>query len=609
MNCKVNMFDMSGSVYAERISRLRKCMQRDNIDYYIVFTADDHCSEYIADYYKFRSYLSGFTGSAGTLVIGNSFAGLWTDGRYFIQAEEQLDNSVFELFKYGNDGVPSVEEYLSKEALSGTTIAFDGAMCSCEQFERLLNLSDKGILINNTIDYAKEIWIDRPQIIPSRTLVLDDDIAGKSVEEKIQEVKTYLADNGADMLILSDLSAIMWLFNIRGFDIKYSPVAYSYAVIRADKGPQLFAYETAAKNDKLRMSLRINNAFLYPYDEFYNNISLIKNKKIIIDKCSTNSKIYEILKQGNEIINQELRYYIKKHIKNHTEIELAKKYHIEDGLAVTRWIYEIKKRIKSGEVFDEFYAAKRMDSIRNMSEDFLEPSFSTICAYDTNGAVIHYEPNEIGSKVIENKGFLLLDSGGQYLGATTDVTRTIAVGDITDEMRKSYTYVLKGHLDLMNAVFQKGCTGENLDILARQALWSAHLDYKHGTSHGVGSMLSVHEMPPRVNYKVGKSSYKNVIELGMILSDEPGVYIQDKYGIRIENLLLCVPDEENEWGSFLKFDNLTFVPYEMDAVIVEMLTDEEKALLNFINGQIYELYKERITEEECYWLYNVTRPI
>ncbi len=601
------------SIHAGRIEALRHEMEKSGIDCCLVFTADEHCSEYIDPYYKFREYLSGFTGSAGTLIVTGSEAGLWTDGRYFIQAERELEGSGITLQRSGEDGVKDMQEYLKNLAenagarLQRFNIGTDLKLISAASYNKLKKMCfDTGCTVTD-IDLAQKIWTDRPARRSVPVYRLPPGLAGQGCEDKIRAIRKKIEGYRADLLVISGLSDIMWTFNLRGDDIEYNPVAVSYACMDEEKA-DLFIQKGCCP-EELVSELKEEGVRVRDYDEFDEHIKKSNGRKILCDLRTMNAHVADLL-DGNELIDRHSDLYIGKHIKNDTERALARKWHIEDGLVMTRFIFRIKKLVSEGsKSINEYEAAMLLDSMRKDIKGNRGLSFETISAYGSNGAVIHYSPCSTGSAQLKPCGFLLVDSGGQYEGATTDITRTIALGELSEEMKSDYTAVLKGVLDLADAVFLEGTRGENLDILARRPIWERYIDYRHGTGHGVGAQLNVHEGPQAFRYRIDKDNPQPKLEPGMITSDEPGIYLEGKYGIRIENLLLCVEKNTNEWGRFLGFDNLTLVPYEREAIIPGMLTNRQKEILNAYHGAIYESYSGRLDDEEAEWLADVTEPI
>lgn len=596
-----------------RIESLRQEMKKSGIDCCIVFTADEHCSEYIDPHYKFREYLSGFTGSAGTLIVTEDKALLWTDGRYFIQARRELAGSGITLQRSGEKDVKDMQEYLNDLAKAANArslrfnIGTDLKLISAASYSKLKKMSaDTGCSVTD-IDFAGKIWTDRPARRSAPVYRLPLSLAGRGCEDKLAGIRKKLEEYKADVLVLSGLSDIMWTFNLRGDDIEYNPVAVSYACIDAENA-DLFIQKGCCSgeiaSELLREGVRVRD-----YDDFDDHIKSLSGRKILCDLRTLNAHEAELL-DGNELIDRHSDLYIGKHIKNDTECALSRKWHIEDGLVMTRFIHSIKKLVAEGSRrINEYEAAMMLDDMRREIKGNRGLSFETISAYGSNGAVIHYSPDSRESEELKPYGFLLVDSGGQYEGATTDITRTIALGELTKEMKCDYTAVLKGVLDLADAVFLEGTRGENLDILARRPIWDRYTDYRHGTGHGVGAQLNVHEGPQAFRYRIDKDNPQPKLEPGMITSDEPGIYLEGRYGIRIENLLLCVEKKKNEWGRFLGFDNLTFVPYEREAIVPEMLTSRQKEIINAYHGAIYELYHERLSKDEADWLAVVTAPI
>ena len=597
----------------KRIERLRDFMKARGLKCALVFTCDEHGSEYLDGYYKFREYLSGFTGSAGTLMVTEDEAGLWTDGRYFIQAKAQLEGSGIKLHRMGEPSVRDIYEYVSALARTGGNgykIGVDLKLVTKRTYDRLMKISrETGCIIEDT-DPAGEIWHDRPELTHNPLYLLPERITGRSIYEKLAGIRKKLDEYGADALIISDLSDVMWTFNVRGSDILYNPVAISYGYIDKDEA-RLYAYKESVSDDTAAALLG-EGVKVLPYDDLDKDLRNVKGRKLLCDYASLNAHVCNILK-GNDIVNRPSCGYIMKHIKNEAECELARKWHATDGLAVTRFILRIKDEVRKcheeGRSISEYDAAMMIDGMRYEIPGNKGLSFDTISAYAANGAIVHYSPDKEGSASLKPEGFLLVDSGGQYEGATTDITRTIALGPVSEDMKRDYTLVLKGMLDLADAVFLEGTRGENLDILARRPIWEQCMDYRHGTGHGVGAMLNVHEGPQAFRYKINKDVDQPPLVPGMITSDEPGLYLEGKYGIRIENLLLCIEKESNEWGKFYGFETLTMVPYERDAILPDMLTFRQKEILNAYNERVYKLYEGRLDDEERIRLREITLPI
>ncbi|MBR6485224.1 MAG: aminopeptidase P family protein [Lachnospiraceae bacterium] len=602
-----------GKENRDRLLSLRKEMSKRGIDAALVFTSDEHGSEYIDDHYGFREYLSGFTGSAGSLLITQNEAGLWTDGRYYIQAEAELKGSGISLHRSGEKGVKDIFEYTQelakdlKKCGKVLNIGTDLRLMDAGSYLRLKKMCEKHGCTVTDSDLCKNVWSSRPDKRHKEIYALKDDLSGRSVTDKLCEIRGKLDEYAADAVIISDLSDVMWVFNIRGDDIVYNPVAESYGFV--DKNTAFLFADLRYISDELKDTLKTYGVDVRDLAGFDDHIRDHKDTKVLCDLKTLNAHVYRLINE-KDVLNRPSWNYIRKHLKNECECRLARDFHKKDGLAVTRFIYRIKKLVKesreSGQTINEHDAALLLDNMRYEITGNRGLSFETIAAYGDNAAMIHYSPAKEGSRVLIPEGFLLVDSGGQYDGATTDVTRTIALGPLTDEMKSDYTAVLKGMLDLADAVFLDGTRGENLDILARRPVWERYIDYRHGTGHGVGAMLNVHEGPQGFRYRINDKVPQPPLEPGMITSDEPGIYLEGKYGIRIENLLLCIAKENNEWGHFLGFDTLTMVPYERDAILVSELTERQKEIIDRYNSEIYKLYEAYMDEDEKKWLAFVT---
>ncbi|MCR5789801.1 MAG: aminopeptidase P family protein [Lachnospiraceae bacterium] len=594
-----------GELHGERIRLLQERLAGDGFDYYIVWNADPYLNEYIDDHYKYRDYLSGFTGSNGTLLVGRKESILWTDGRYYIQAEKELKGSGVELYKMQEKDVPSLTEYLAAHAAGGR-VGMDGSLISRAEYEELTEACPDTVF-DLSADYAGKLWEGRPAETARPIRLLPKSIAGKTVGEKLKEVIKGLCKQGADILMLSDMSDIMWLFNIRGDDIRYSPLARSYAFVSRQK--TLLFVDGCCAGSEIYAAMQTYGVTVRPLMDIYSGINMPKDCVLACDKNRTNARLFALRAKGNSVLPVNNHDLIRKAVKNRTEIKNARKFHLLDGAAITEWIFTVKKKMEAGENLREYEAAKLAENIKSGRKGYLGESFETICAFRENGAIVHYKPAEKGSKKLAPEGFLLLDCGAQYYGATTDMTRTIALGPLTAEMKEDYTAVLKGHLQLMRLVFLKGSHGENLDLAAREPIWERFIDYRHGTGHGVGSFLCVHEGPQSIRFQIRENAVTPALEEGMILSDEPGIYRKGKYGIRIENLLLCVQKRKNEWGTFLGFEPLTFIPYEREAILRERLTAPEKETLNLYHRAVYEALKEEVSPEAEKWLREVCAEI
>lgn len=589
----------------EKLEKIRECMKRDNVSAYIVTSSDYHDSEYAGEYFEARKYLSGFTGSAGTLIIGRDRAALFTDGRYFIQAQKELSGSGISLMKMGVESTPSVLEYLKELCKKGTYIAADTGTVSAKDgaaYEKEWKKAG-GIGILNR-DYAGEIWKDRPAMSQNPAFELTLSHAGESRKDKLNRIRQFMKEHKADVHVLTTLDDIAWTLNIRGNDIIYNPMVLAYLYLDEKKG---FLFTDARKFSKeLTGQLWQDNIALKPYGDFEEFIKKLPPKtSVLYDQEKINYSIYTAL--GKEIVRVEKTNpeILMKAVKNQVEAENEKRAHIKDGVAVTKFIYWIKNAVKNQKL-NEIDAAVYLEERRREQEGYIEPSFSTISAYNENAAMMHYNPYVNGPACLKPEGILLVDSGGQYYEGTTDVTRTIALGPVKDEIKTHYTAVLRGMLNLSDARFLKGCTGMNLDILAREPLWEMGLDYRCGTGHGVGYLLGVHEAPNRFGWKkVPEREDGCVLLPGMITTDEPGVYVEGSHGIRIENELLTVLDHANEYGEFLRFETLTLAPLEMELVDFGQMSWKEIERLKKYQKKVYDTISSYLEKEEREWLFAV----
>ena len=592
-------------VIKERLCKLRSVMAEEKIDCYLVFTSDPHQSEYLDEHFKTRKYMSGFTGSAGYMAVTQDRAILWTDGRYHVQAAEELQGTGVELFKAGLDTTQTLPEFLEKTIGQDDCAACDGETISEKEYLEYEQAIRPGRFRTN-IDLIGKIWDNRPAMSAKPAYELPLSVCGKSREEKLAHVRRELEKADLDAYFVSDLSAIMWLFNIRGSDVTCNPVAFSYAYIT--KREAYLFLQTQALSDELYAALLADKITCLRYSEARHFLEGLSNLAIGVDPAACNHTNFAAISAHNNVTDVSDDLMLPKYIKNETEMILARKFHTADAVAMIRFIRWIKSAVQR-EKITEYEAAQKIDAFRRENDDFCDLSFETISAYRDNGAIIHYAPKEAGSKMLQPEGFLLLDSGAQYLGATTDITRTIALGPLKEEEKRDYTAVLKAVIALASAQFLDGTTGANLDILARGPIWDLGLDYRHGTGHGIGAFLNVHEGPQNFRYKIREDVIPTPIVPGMITSDEPGIYIEGSHGIRIENELLCVPALENEWGKFYRFETLTLVPLEKEAIIMSMLREDEIAWINAYHRRVYETVSPHLQEEEKEWLFKVTKPL
>ena len=595
----------------ERLAALKAAMKEADIDCYIIPTSDYHNSEYVSEYFMVRKYFSGFTGSAGTLVVLKDKAALFTDGRYFIQAAKQLQGSDITLMKMGEPKVPTLEEYVRQELKEGENIGFDGRVITAGDglaFEK--TAMEKGGKVIFHLDLAEKIWKDRPALLFTPVFVLKEEYSGESCDDKLKRLREKMKEEGAAVHLLTTLDDIAWLFNLRAKDVESCPVLLSYAVITMDEAI-LFAGERAF-DETVRKYLAEHHITLKPYDDFYTYVAdLVKTgpkEKLLVCENRINYRLKKELGDA-VIVDMANPTTLMKAVKNSTEQENLRKAHLMDGVAVTKFMYWLKTNV--GKVpMTEVSASDYLESLRGSNPTYIEPSFATICAYGANGAIIHYTATPESYSEIQAKGMLMVDSGGHYYEGSTDITRTFVLGEITEEMRQHFTLVARAMLRLKSTKFLYGCKGVNLDLAAREVFWEKGLDYKHGTGHGVGYLLNVHEGPNSFRYKVLPGSDNDwIFEEGMVTTDEPGIYIEGSHGVRIENELLCRKGENNEYGQFMEFEDLTYVPIDLDGLDVSAMENSEIQVLNRYHRTVYEKLAPFFDGEELEWLKNATREI
>ena len=593
----------------QRIENIRDLMKEKNIYAYIVPSSDYHQSEYVGDYFKSREFMSGFTGSAGTLIVSMDEAGLWTDGRYFIQAEQELKDSGIKLFKMGEEGVPTIEEYLLEKLPKNSTLGFDGRVMSVKEGQSLANkLAFKGINIEYKYDLVNDIWEDRCSLPTEKAFLLGTEYSGESFSDKLSRIRAVMKEKKATTHILASLDDIAWLFNIRGRDVKSNPVVLSYAVISIDS-VYLFIDKNKIGED-IRAELSKENVQIKGYEEVYEFIKNIdENEVVLIDTSKVNYAIYNNIPSNVQKIEERNPSILFKSIKNEIELKNIRNSHIKDGVAFTKFMYWLKNNIGKIEI-TEISATQKLEEFRREQDKFIEPSFSTIAAYKDHAAMMHYSATEESNYKLEPRDLFLVDSGGQYFDGTTDITRTIALGPIPKNVRKDFTNVVRGMIRLSKAKFLYGCRGYNLDILARGPLWEEGVDYKCGTGHGIGFVLNVHEGPNGFRWKVREDIDDScILEEGMVTTNEPGVYVENSHGIRIENEIVVRKAEKNEYGQFMDFEVITFAPIDLDAVLPEMLTDKEKDWLNAYHRQVYDTISPYLDDKEKEWLQYETRAV
>lgn len=590
----------------QTIVDLRKVMQREGIDAWISPSSDAHQSEYPTEYDKCRRFLSGFTGSAGTLLVMKEEAYLWTDGRYFLQAENELKDSGITLMKMGEPGVPNLDELLEEKMKKDEVLGFNGSLLSFSEGKVIAGkVVKKGVKLAIGKEITDEVWTDRPERPHTKVFILEEKYAGKSAAKKISEVRERM--KGRDLLIVSSLSDIAWLTNLRAFDIKCNPLFLSYFILESDKAT-LFIQDEAL-SDEVRAYLADNGIDIKSYESFDETVAGIKNKQIMFDEADVSYKTFISISKkenANKLYSVLSPVTYLKNIKNDVEVSNMKKSHIRDGVYMAKYMYWIKQQAKRGAKLTEKTASDYLDNLRRGDDLFLDLSFPTISGYAENGAIVHYEAEYETAKELEAKGLYLFDSGATYKDGTTDVTRTISLGENTYEEKLHYTLVTIGMLRLLNTTFKRGAIGVCLDIKAREALWEHGLDYNHGTGHGVGFVNTVHEAPTSIRNKINKDVFRNLeFEPGMIMSDEPGVYISGKHGIRMEILMNVIEKQEG----FLGFESLTMAPIDSEPLLVDVMTKKDIEFYNKYQKQVYDSISYGLSEEEKAWLKELTKEI
>lgn len=591
----------------KEITQLQQKMAEMSIDYYLVPTSDYHHSEYISNYFKCREYLSGFTGSAGTLLVSQTQAWLWADGRYHIQAQQELTGTGIHLMKDGLTGVPTLSDFLKDCMETGQILGFDGRLYTSGFISGLKRkLSAKQILFVYDKDLVQEIWKDRPKLVAEPVYVYPERYAGTTVSEKIAAYRDYLMKYQADCQLLTSLTDIAWLFNLRGHDVACTPVFLSYAFLSL-KEVILFIQE-GVLTQEAKEYLQNNGIETRDYHSFYDFVKSIEHVRMLVDYSDLNYCCYQSLSDTNTLLRAAKYTTSAKIIKNDTEIEHTRACHLRDGVYMTKFMYWLKNTIRKRSL-SELEAAAYIDQLRLSDDLALDLSFETISAYGKNAAIVHYRPSAESNTVVEAKGMLLVDSGGHYLDGTTDITRTFILGPITEEEKLCYTTTCRSMLHLANAKFLTGCRGSNLDCLAREPMWELGIDFFHGTGHGVGHVLSVHEGPNNFRFRVNSGNLDAVLLPGMITTDEPGIYQAEKFGIRIENELLCKKWKQNQYGQFLEFEYLTYAPIDLDGIEPDLMNEQEKQWLNDYHKKVYEKISPYLSKDERKWLKEYTREI
>ncbi len=592
---------------SKRITALRAIMKREGIDYYYIPTADFHESEYVVEYFKARKFITGFTGSAGVAVIGQEEAWLWTDGRYFIQAAAQIEGSGFGLMKMGQEGVPTVMQYLGEKLQEGQCIGFDARVVNTNDAKEFAKIAAKkhGSLKTDN-DLLDEVWTDRPALVHQPADVLKDEFNGEATASKLARVREQMEKEEAQYHIISTLDDIAWILNVRGNDIPHVPVVLSFLVI--GKEDAMWFVEENALSDAVKEMAAECGITIRPYEDVYAYAATIpENSTVLLDKRKVNYRITKALSETVHIVSKANPSQLMKAIKNEIELENTRKAHLLDGIAVTKFMYWLKKNV--GKIpMDEVSVSDYLQSLREQMEGYRDISFDTIAGYNANAAMMHYKAEPDTAAKLEPQGMLLVDSGGHYDTGTTDITRTFVLGPISDIQKKHFTMVVKSNLNLANVKFLYGCNGISLDVICREPIWKENLDYQCGTGHGVGYLLNVHEGPNSFRWQY-RPGFDNPFEAGMITTDEPGIYLQDQYGIRTENELICVKGEKNQYGQFMGFENITYVPIDLDGIDKQYLNAEDVKQLNDYHNMVYEKISPYMTPEENEWLKEYTREI
>lgn len=590
----------------ERITALREAMIQHKIDAYIIPTSDPHMSEYPADCWKYREWISGFTGSAGTVVVTANKAGLWTDSRYFLQAASQLEGSGIELYKMMLPETPSISDFLKHELKPGDTVGLNGETYSITEAQALeRTLAEKEILLNTNAPLIDSLWKERPAIPDAPMFEMPIELSGKSVEDKLIEINQMLHKAGADCTILSALDEVAWTFNIRGTDVTYNPVVISYAFI-SEKESVLFVNPKKLPTE-IAEHLQKEGVTLADYGMLTTYLSRLPERtRVFIDGKRTNVAIYNALPKSSILIEGISPANHLKSIKNETEIKGFRNAVLKDGIAMTRFYFWLEKSLKAGEKVTELSAAAKLTALRAELPQYVMDSFASISSYGPHGAIVHYSPTPETDVELKTDSLYLLDSGAQYLDGTTDITRTIALCDVpTEQMKKDFTRALKGTIGIAKCKFPAGIRGCLIDAFARKALWDAGINYLHGTCHGIGHCLNVHEGPQSIRMEENPV----ILEPGMVMSDEPAMYRPGEYGIRTENMVLIREDSETEFGKFLGFETLTLCYIDTKLVIPSMLSVREHAWLNKYHQMVYDLISPHLNEEEKAWLKEKTAEI
>jgi len=599
-------------IILDRLNALRAYMKSEAVDLCMIPTSDFHDSEYVSAYFKTREYFSGFTGSAGTLLVGHNEAVLFTDSRYFIQAQLELKDTGIKLMKMGVDNTPALDKYIVDTLKEGQTLGFDGRLIGASLGVKISEALDKkGAFVNCGFD-ASSIWSDRPSRIHNEISILSQKYAGESTMDKLNRIKEIMNKEDADTHIITSLDDIAWIMNLRGSDIECNPVFLSYMIIH-NSDVVLYANVNGTSADDVKEYISSCKVILKPYEDFYKeglfSVNNWTKKGILLDSSRISFSVYEAVRK-NKLVKKPNPAYEFKAIKNKTEIENIRIANIKDGVALIKFNRYLSEAIANNEAITEMSLSEKLYEYRNQQDNMMGPSFETICAYGPHGAIVHYESSKETDVPVEKGNLLLIDSGAQYLEGTTDITRTYAIGEVSDEYKSYYTMVLKAHLRLMNAQFLKGVRGSNLDMIVKSVFWEQGLDFGHGTGHGIGCYLNVHELPVRISWPIREGAPLSVIfEPGMLVSDEPGFYLEGQCGIRIENDILCENRFTNEYGTFLGFEVMTLCPYDISCIKLDELESKDIEYLNNYHQLVFDRLSPYLSGDDLEYLKKSTEKI
>lgn len=588
----------------EKINRLRQLMKDKNISAVVIPSGDPHHSEYVAEHWQARKWITGFSGSAGTAVVTPEHAILWTDFRYYLQAEKQIGDSLFKLFKMGEPDVPDYRKWLINTLKSGDTIGIDGNVFSMTDVKKTkAMLEAKGFLLDTNIDFINTLWTDRPGKPNSEAFSFSEIYAGKSRSDKIREIRKQMSGLGASFHLVTTLDDIAWILNLRGQDVHTNPVNIAFLLMTAET-VSLFV-DNEKLTDDLKKELDLDGIDIYGYGEINSAVLKIKaNETILIDPENTNYKLYQSIHKKCKVVEKPNPAIALKAIKNEVEIAHLKHTLVKDGVAVVNFLYWLE-HLKEDAKETERSVADKLHAFRKDQELFVDNSFDPIMAFQDHSAMCHYCATKETDVSIGQKGLFLTDSGGNYLTGTTDITRTVSRGEPLEQEIEDYTLVLKGHISVATTVFPKGTKGFQIDTLSRQYLWKQGLDFGHGTGHGVGFFLCVHEGPARIS----PHPVDVTLDKGMVLTNEPGVYREGAYGIRLENMILVDESFENEFGTFMKFENLTYCHFERNLMKKDMLSQDEKEWINAYHDIVFEKLSPHLDQDVTLWLKEKTMPI